>query len=260
MSAKSFDGLLVIEPEGTLDYITELHSAGLPVVLIDDRGHQPRFPSVATTDRAGGASAARHLLELGRRRPLVITGPTSFGCVQERLAGFTEAWSESAAPMAAQQVVHGDFTYEGGRHAIRSTLDGAGADQEAPFDAVFAHNDLSAAGALAELRAHGLRVPQDVAVVGFDDVPLASQTDPPLTTVHQPLRGMGAAAARLLLAHFRGEPLPSTPTVLPTSLDRPGLHPARRLAPIAPHRATHATPVTPRPTAGRTPAHPGPDR
>lgn len=218
VSAKSFDGLLVIEPEGTLDYITELHSAGLPVVLIDDRGHQPRFPSVATTDRAGGASAARHLLELGRRRPLVITGPTSFGCVQERLAGFTEAWSESAAPMAAQQVVHGDFTYEGGRHAIRSTLDGAGADQEAPFDAVFAHNDLSAAGALAELRAHGLRVPQDVAVVGFDDVPLASQTDPPLTTVHQPLRGMGAAAARLLLAHFRGEPLPSTPTVLPTSL------------------------------------------
>jgi len=219
VSAKSFDGLLVIEPEGTLDYITELHSAGLPVVLIDDRGHQPRFPSVATTDRAGGASAARHLLELGRRRPLVITGPTSFGCVQERLAGFTEAWSESAAPMAAQQVVHGDFTYEGGRHAIRSTLDTVGdPDQPAPFDAVFAHNDLSAAGALAELRARGLRVPQDVAVVGFDDVPLASQTDPPLTTVHQPLRGMGAAAARLLLAHFRGEPLPSTPTVLPTSL------------------------------------------
>ncbi len=219
VSAKSFDGLLVIEPEGTLDYITELHSAGLPVVLIDDRGHQPRFPSVATTDRAGGASAARHLLELGRRRPLVITGPTSFGCVQERLAGFTEAWSESAAPMAAQQVVHGDFTYEGGRHAIRSTLDTVGdPDQPAPFDAVFAHNDLSAAGALAELRARSLRVPQDVAVVGFDDVPLASQTDPPLTTVHQPLRGMGAAAARLLLAHFRGEPLPSTPTVLPTSL------------------------------------------
>ena len=237
VSAKSFDGLLVIEPEGTLDYITELHTAGLPVVLIDDRGHQPLFPSVATTDRAGGASAARHLLELGRRRPLVITGPTSFGCVQERLAGFTEAWAESGTPMAAQQVVHGDFTYEGGRHAIRSALDGAQPDQDrshhtgpgdgssgsgsgsaAPFDSVFAHNDLSAAGALAELRARGLRVPADVAVVGFDDVPLASQSDPALTTVHQPLRGMGAAAARLLLAHFRGEPVPGSPTVLPTSL------------------------------------------
>ena len=234
VSAKSFDGLLVIEPEGTLDYITELHAAGLPVVLIDDRGHQPLFPSVATTDRAGGASAARHLLELGRRRPLVITGPTSFGCVQERLAGFTEAWSESGTPMAAQQVLHGDFTYEGGRHAIRSALDSQ--DPAAPpgqgpgsaFDSVFAHNDLSAAGALAELRAHGLRVPEDVAVVGFDDVPLASQTDPALTTVHQPLRGMGAAAARLLLAHFRGDPLPGTPTVLPTSLIvRDSTHPGR---------------------------------
>ena len=233
VSAKSFDGLLVIEPEGTLDYITELHAAGLPVVLIDDRGHQPLFPSVATTDRAGGASAARHLLELGRRRPLVITGPTSFGCVQERLAGFTEAWAESGAPTATQQVVHGDFTYEGGRHAIRSALDGTRPDRShptgsgdggsdsgstAPFDSVFAHNDLSAAGALAELRAQGLSVPGDVAVVGFDDVPLAWQSDPALTTVHQPLRGMGAAAARLLLAHFRGEPLPSSPTVLPTSL------------------------------------------
>ncbi|QMU77538.1 LacI family transcriptional regulator [Streptacidiphilus sp. PB12-B1b] len=219
VSAKSFDGLLVIEPEGTLDYITELHAAGLPVVLIDDRGHQPLFPSVATTDRAGGASAARHLLELGRRRPLVITGPTGFGCVQERLAGFTEAWAESGPPLTADQVVAGDFTFEGGRSAVRRLLDHAsGAGGGVPFDAVFAHNDLSAAGALAELRAHGLRVPQQVAVVGFDDVPLAAQSDPGLTTVHQPLREMGSAAARLLLAHFRGEPLPSTPTVLPTSL------------------------------------------
>jgi LacI family transcriptional regulator len=121
--------------------------------------------------------------------------------------------------MTAEQVAPGDFTFEGGRAAIRRLLDQAsGAGGGVPFDAVFAHNDLSAAGALAELRSHGLRVPEDVAVVGFDDVPLASQSDPGLTTVHQPLREMGSAAARLLLAHFRGEPLPSTPTVLPTSL------------------------------------------
>ena len=219
VSAKSFDGLLVIEPEGTLDYITELHAAGLPVVLIDDRGHQPQFPSVATTDRAGGASAARHLLELGRRRPVVITGPTGFGCVQERLAGFTEAWAESGTPVAADRVAAGDFTYEGGRNAIRQFLDPVpGSAGGLGFDSLFAHNDLSAAGALAELRAHGLRVPEDVAVVGFDDVPLAAQSDPGLTTVHQPLREMGSAAARLLLAHFRGDPLPGTPTVLPTTL------------------------------------------
>ncbi|MEY9968222.1 LacI family transcriptional regulator [Streptacidiphilus sp. MAP12-16] len=212
VSAKSFDGLLVIEPEGTLDYITELHHAGLPVVLIDDRGHQPLFPSVATTDRTGGASAARHLLELGRQRPAVVTGPEHFGCTQERLAGFAEVYAAAGLPLPPERILVGDFTYEGGRTAVAPLLDGSG------FDSVFAQNDLSATGVLQALREAGLRVPQDVAVVGFDDVPLASYSDPALTTVHQPLREMGEAAARMLLAHFRGAPLPTVPNVLPTSL------------------------------------------
>src|SRR5690349_18215545 len=89
VSAKSFDGLLVIEPEGTLDYITTLHTRGLPVVLVDDRDEQPgQIPSVATTNHSGAASAARHLLSLGRHRPLVVTGPRRFGCTTQRLAGF----------------------------------------------------------------------------------------------------------------------------------------------------------------------------
>jgi LacI family transcriptional regulator len=86
------------------------------------------------------------------------------------------------------------------------------------FDAVFAHNDLSAAGAIQALRDAGLCVPKDVAVVGFDDVPQASHTDPPLTTVHQPLREMGETAARTLMGHFEGHPLPVSPIILPTTL------------------------------------------
>jgi len=85
------------------------------------------------------------------------------------------------------------------------------------FDSVFAHNDLSALGAMQALLDSGRRTPQDVAVVGFDDIPTAAHTQPPLSTVHQPLREMGEAAARTLLAHFEGTPLPSEPTVLPTS-------------------------------------------
>ena len=95
VSAKSFDGLLVIEPENTLDYIAELHERGLPVVLIDDRGHQPQFPSVATTNRYGGELVARHLVSLGRTRPLVITGIEAFGCTQERLDGFRAVYDEA---------------------------------------------------------------------------------------------------------------------------------------------------------------------
>src|SRR5215467_11616658 len=92
VSATSFDGLLVIEPENTLDYVTELRQRGLPVVLIDDRGQQLSFPSVATTNRDGGAAAARHLIGIGRVRPLVVTGAEEFGCTQERTEGFRAAY------------------------------------------------------------------------------------------------------------------------------------------------------------------------
>jgi LacI family transcriptional regulator len=98
-SAKSFDGLLVIEPEGTLDFIVGLHRGGLPVVLIDDRGHQPEFPSVATTNRSGAQDAARHLLDLGRTRPIVVAGPAELGCTQERLAGFAEVYAQAGLPL-----------------------------------------------------------------------------------------------------------------------------------------------------------------
>ena len=219
-SAKSFDGLLVIEPEGTLEFITGLHRGGLPVVLIDDRGHQPEFPSVGTTNRAGAQEAARHLLAIGRTRPIVVSGPEELGCTQERLAGFAEVYAAAGLPLEPWRVVDGDFNFEGG-HAEISRLLKAGRLLKATdpgFDAVFAHNDLSAAGAIQALREAGLHVPKDVAVVGFDDVPQASYTDPPLTTVHQPLREMGETAARALMGHFDGTPLTVDPIVLPTTL------------------------------------------
>jgi LacI family transcriptional regulator len=213
VSAKSFDGLLVIEPEGTLDYITELHDRGLPIVAIDDRGHQPLFPSVATTNHNGGAQAARHLLDLGRRRPLVVTGMEKFGCTQQRMAGFADTYEAAGFPLAPELLACGDFTFECGRQAVSNLLlDGV------PFDAVFAHNDLSAAGAIKAVHQAGLDVPGDVAVIGFDDVPLAAHTDPPLTTVRQPLRQMGETAARMLMAYFAGTPLPDTPNIIPTNL------------------------------------------
>jgi LacI family transcriptional regulator len=213
VSSHAFDGLLVIEPEGTLDYITELHGRGLPVVLIDDRGHQPIFPSVATTNRDGGAAAAAHLISLGRMQPLVITGHLRFGCTEDRHAGFAARYAEAGRPIPDQLVTEGDFTFECGQVAVQHLL-----SEGIEFDAVFAHNDLSAAGALQAVREAGLKVPQDVCIVGFDDVPLASHTEPPLTTVHQPMRQMGATSAQLLIAHFEGTPLPQAPTVIPTEL------------------------------------------
>jgi LacI family transcriptional regulator len=198
-SARSFDGLLVIEPEGTLDYITDLHRRGLPVVIIDDRGRHPRFPSVATTNFEGGAQAARHLLDTGRTEIAMITGPKVFGCAVERATGFAGQLTEAGHGLHRKLVQDGEFSFEGGRCAARRLLDGG-----RRFDAVFAHNDLSAAGAIHALRAASVRVPADVAVVGFDDIPLAQHTDPPLTTIHQPLLEMGASAARMLVSAMGG--------------------------------------------------------
>ncbi|MFE3515847.1 LacI family DNA-binding transcriptional regulator [Streptomyces sp. NPDC059166] len=206
VSARAFDGLVVVEPENTLDQLTALHHSGLPIVLIDDRGHHPEFPSVVTTNREGGASAARHLRAAGRTRPLVVTGPRHFGCVNDRLEGFRSV-------LPTELVVDGDFTERGGRLAVEELL-AAGVE----FDAVFAHNDITAAGVLRALRAAGRRVPDDIAVVGFDDIPMAEHTEPPLTTVHQPTRQMGEVAARLLLAHLGGTDVPDGPVVLPTEL------------------------------------------
>ena len=213
VSAKSFDGLLVIEPEGTIDYITDLHERGLPVVLIDDRGHRPEFASVTTTNRDGASSAAAHLVHLGRRRPLVVTGIERFGCTRERMDGFAAGYAAAGLPISPELIIEGDFTYDCGHLAVtRALTDGI------RFDAIFAHNDLSAIGAMQAVREAGLRVPEDVAVVGFDDIPSAAHAVPALTTVRQPLRQMGTMAAHMLLDHFAGTPMPHTPTTIPTEL------------------------------------------
>jgi LacI family transcriptional regulator len=213
VSARSFDGLLVIAPEGTLDYISTLYSAGLPVVLIDDRDHQHGvLPSVATTNHDGAVAAAEHLLGLHRHRPLVITGPERFGCTMQRLDGFASVYAKAGHPVTADRIVVGDFTVGCGLATVAGSLAAGIA-----FDAVFAHNDLSATGAMQAVRDAGLRVPQDVAVVGFDDIPMAAHTQPPLTTVHQPLREMGEAAARTLLDHLEGGPVPERTTVIPAT-------------------------------------------
>ncbi len=210
VSANAFDGLLLVEPPDTLSYITSLHESGLPVVMIDDRGHHPGFPSVATSNHDGAAAAGKHLVALGRTRLAMISGPVEFGCTRDRSAGFRAG---AGAAFEPDLVAEGDFTRGGGQAAVEELL-GRGVS----FDGVFAHNDLMAVGVLDGLRAAGRRVPADVAVVGFDDISIAAHTQPALTTVRQPSREMGEAAATMLLAHLAGEALPTEPLVVPTSL------------------------------------------
>lgn len=213
VSASAFDGLLVVHEEGTRDYTSGLHTRSRPVVVIDDRETSAQFPGVSTTNRWGAQLAARHLLELGRSRPAVITGPQPFRCTRERTDGFTAVFGEAGLPIGPTRVIPGDFTYESGVLAIERLL-----REHVPFDSIFAHNDESAAGAMACLHAAGVRVPEDVAVVGFDDSPEAPVTTPGLTSVRQPCRAMGEAAAQMLMAHLDGRDGRNISTVIPTTL------------------------------------------
>ncbi|MCU1658576.1 MAG: LacI family transcriptional regulator [Pseudonocardiales bacterium] len=212
VSSSSFDGLLVIEPPNTMDYIASLYESGLPVVLIDDRGHHPEFPSVGTTNAAGGEQAAAHLVASGRCRLAMITGPREYGCTTDRSKGFRDEARRAHAAVARNAVVEGDFTEQGGYDAMSRLL------RVGEFDGLFAHNDLMAIGAMRALRAAGRSVPADVAVVGFDDIPTAAHTEPPLTTVRQPSREMASTAAHTLLAQLGGNPAATETQILPTSL------------------------------------------
>jgi LacI family transcriptional regulator len=213
VDANAFDGVLVIEPEETLPAVARMSAAGLPVVLISDRETGPRIPFVATGNRPGARQAAEHLLALGRRSPLLVGGPDGFDCAAERATVFNDVFAEAGFPVSDKARFDGDYTGESGRVAVaRAVADGV------EFDSVFAHNDLSAVGVLQALAQIGRSVPDDVAVVAFDDAEHAALTTPALTAIRRPLREMGAAAAGMLTARLDGEPVPDEPVEIATDL------------------------------------------
>ncbi|GAA2277979.1 LacI family transcriptional regulator [Streptomyces ruber] len=194
VATRRVDGVLLVSVHAHDRLPGMLEELGLPTVLAGRRDARERLAYV-DSDNAGGATAAvRHLLERGRRQVATITGALDMDVGRSRLAGWRGAHREAGVPADGNLVEAGDFTEEGGRRAMRSLL------ERAPhLDAVFAASDLMAVGALAELRRRNRRVPDDVAVVGFEDSVLARHTDPPLTTVRQPVEEQGRTMARILL-------------------------------------------------------------
>ncbi|MFD7999842.1 MULTISPECIES: LacI family DNA-binding transcriptional regulator [Streptomyces] len=198
-----------------------IHGAGVPTVF----GGRPgwgdgarRAVYVDSDNRGGAREAVRHLVGLGRTRVAHITGALDQTSAVDRLDGFRDVMGDADPRL----VVEGDFTPAGGERAMRELL-----ERCPDVDAVFAANDLTASGALRVLRERGRRVPDDVAVIGFDDMlPVAEQTDPPLTTVRQDIEEMGRLMARLLLrdldrrAGKQGADGGPAGVVLPTTLVR----------------------------------------
>ncbi|MBK8051180.1 MAG: LacI family DNA-binding transcriptional regulator [Anaerolineales bacterium] len=194
MSSGMTDGLILILPRGLETYIRSLRQRHFPYVLVDHRGFEPTDLYVIAANWQGAYDATQHLLQLGHRRIGMITGVIDMDNARERVAGYQAALEAHQVHFDAELFVEGDYTQLSGVNGALKLLSLAD-----PPTAIFASNDVMAFGVLEAAHACKLRVPQDLSLVGFDDVPMASWTQPRLTTVRQPLVEMGRLAAELLL-------------------------------------------------------------
>ncbi len=208
------DGVMLGAFHGPDPLAARLQALGTPVVQCG-RPHVPDPGlSFVDADNIGGARLATRYLLDRRRLVVTIAGPADMTPGQDRLSGFHLELGHRAGATAGDRVVHGDFTVEGGRNAMAVLL-----DRFPDLDGVFAASDPMAVGAIQALTERGRRVPDDVGVVGFDDVPMAAGHRPPLTTVHQPVVQMGQTIANLLLDLIEGRGGPKQ-VLVPTNLCR----------------------------------------
>lgn len=205
-SGGHLDAAMFVSLHGSEDMPARLDALGLPVVLAG-RSLDPAaagLPVVDVDNAQGAAVATQRLVERGCTRIATISGPVDMAGAMDRLAGWRSALLEAGRTPVDDDVVVGDYTVESGHRAMLTLL-----AREPRVDGVFAGNDLMAAGALRAVADHGLSVPDDVAVVGFDDIPIALATQPPLTTVHHPIEEMGRTMAQSLVTSLvDGEPAP----------------------------------------------------
>jgi DNA-binding LacI/PurR family transcriptional regulator len=206
----SVDGVIIASHHTSDTYLHRI-AADLPVVYGGRaEGITPADYYVDVDNVGGGASAARYLAERGHRRVASISGPSTMVAATDRLRGFREAAAESGLEVVA--VEDGDFS-EAGAAAAMARILASGVE----VDALFVASDLMARGALDTLREAGRSVPRDLAIIGFDDSPVATAVAPALTTIRQPSKAQGAGMADVLLALLQGQDAPHA-TILPTEL------------------------------------------
>jgi LacI family transcriptional regulator len=207
------DGLLLVLPRSPVDFIGNLTQRKFPFVLIDHQGAGRDCPAVGATNWQGAYNATEYLIKLGHARIGFITGSMDLGCAVDRLDGYRSALRTHHIPFAPELVYEGTFFQPDGYAGTQTLL-----DLQVPPTAIFASNDVMAMGVMDAVRSRSLRVPGDVSVVGFDDIPQASLVRPALTTVNQPLEKMGRVATQKLLDLLQKPDTEAERIELPTEL------------------------------------------
>jgi len=207
-------GVVAVFSELTVGQQSQLASRGIPLVVLDPTGeplHQT--PSVGATNWSGGLAATRHLLELGHTRIAMIGGPVEWPCCRARLDGYRAGLEMAGVPIDPDLIRISTLYVEGGLRDGAELL-----RLPNPPTAVFTANDLQAHGVYEAARQAGVRIPEELSVVGFDDLPFTQWAGPPMTTVRQPLTDMGATAAEMVVDLARGRPPRQTRVELATEL------------------------------------------
>ncbi len=192
--AKQVDGLIFISAGESKTDLQRLADSGIPVVVADRIVPLSLADVVLLENEKAGYVAVKHLTDLGHRRIACITGPSGISPSQLRVDGYARALDEVGELVNPEYVIAGDFTFRGGQRAMEKLL-----SVSPPPTAVFVLNDMMAIGAISEARRRGYRVPEELSVVGFDDIELASALTPSLTTMAQPIRKIAEIATRRLI-------------------------------------------------------------
>lgn len=238
LAERRIDGLIVVSTGADEDdsLATQLRGLRIPTVLVDREIADPACDLVETAHMQGGLLAVRHLLSLGHKRIACIGGPLGVTSSEQRIEGWRMALAETgSAPNADALLWRGGFTSQGGYEAMHAIL-----RTEQKPSAVFVCNDLMAIGALRAAHESGVRVPDELSIVGFDDIELSAYTSPPLTTVAQPKERIGALAVDMLLERMGGKRRDARKVVLQPEL--------RVRASTARHAGFRETGVTPAPS------------
>ncbi len=213
LSKKQVDGIIFVAAGDQTDSLDFLAREGMPVVMIDRNVPNVQVDAVLPDHQLGGFIATQHLVQLGHQRIACIAGPSSITPSAERITGYRNALEQAAIPFDEKLVMRGDYHAQSGMEITHSIL------QMSPRPtAIFALNDLMALGALRAAAEAGCSVPQDLAVVGYDDLELSQFTNPPLTTIAQPKKEIGRQAVSLLVDRILENGRPPRRLVLPPAL------------------------------------------